>query len=77
MPQVIDLVEIASKNKSVDLERLAEGRRLTQELRQARSGVLRDKRARPLTRRRIKIIDDLDSDPRLTRLASLNKAQHK
>jgi hypothetical protein len=74
MPQTIDLADIASNNPSVDLQSLEKARKLTQELREARSsGSFRDKRARPLTRRRIRLIDDLASDPRLTRLSSLKK----
>jgi hypothetical protein len=70
MPQKIDLQEILKKNPNVDPERLSAGLKLSEELRQARSG---SKRARPLIRRRVRIVDDLRSDPRLTQLSSLRK----
>jgi hypothetical protein len=74
MPQTIDLADIAGNNPLVDLQSLEKSRKLTQELRGARlPGGLRSKRSHPLIRRRVRIIDDLANDPRLTRLASLKK----
>jgi hypothetical protein len=68
MPQKIDLAEILKNNPHVDPERLNAGLKLAEELRRSRSG---SKRARPFVRRRVRIVDDLQSDPRLVRLSSL------
>ena len=70
MPQQINLAELLSNNPKVDPERLNAGLKLAEELRKSRSG---KKRARPLVRRRVRIIDDLQSDPRLTQLSSLRQ----
>ena len=70
MPQKIDLEELLKKNPNVDPERLNAGIKLAEELRRSRSGI---KRFHPLVRRRARIMDDLQSDPRLTQLSSLRQ----
>jgi hypothetical protein len=70
MPQKINLAELLKNNPNVDPELLKVGLKLAEELRQHRSS---SKRARPFVRRRVKIIDDLQSDPRLTQLSSLRQ----
>lgn len=72
MPQKIDLEELIKNNRNVDPVRLAEGFKLAEELRRSR-GVQGSRRSRPFTRRRVRIIDDLQSDPRLTQLSSLRQ----
>jgi len=64
MPHKIDLEEIAKKNACVDLDALEEGRKLRQGLRES------PKRHRTMTtaRRRVRIDDDVSSDPRVVRL---------
>lgn len=66
MPKKIDLSEIAKKNPHVNLEELEEGRKLRQNLRQA--GTERRRGTLPNNRRRVRIDDDVSSDPRVVRL---------
>ena len=70
MPQKIDLEKIIKNNPSIDPELLNAGLKLAEELRRFRFG---NKRSRPLVRRRVRIVDDLESDPRLTQLSSLRR----
>lgn len=70
MPPKIDLAEVLKNNSDVDPELLNAGLKLAEELRRSRSG---SKRARPFVRRRVRIVDDLQSDPRLIQLSSLRK----
>lgn len=73
MPQKLDLAELLKSNPNVDFERLMEGLKLAEELRQSRSNAPGRRRTHPIARRRVRIIDDLESDPRLTQLSSLRK----
>lgn len=70
MPQKISLAEILKNNPRVDPDKLKEGLRLAEELRK-RAGVR--PKIHPLIRRRMRIVDDLSSDPRLTQLSSLRQ----
>jgi len=68
MPHPIDLKEIADKNPKVDLDRLAEGRKLLEVVRHARVRGAGCQSATPPARRRARVLDDLASDPRVVRL---------
>ncbi len=63
----IDLKDIAEKNPHVNLEDLEEGRKLRENLRQP-SGAKRRRMTSPANRRRVRIDDDVASDPRAVRL---------
>ena len=67
MPKSIDLREIAEKNPRVNVEDLEEGRKLRKRLSQA-SGAKRRRTVLPTDRRRVRIDDDVASDPRAVRL---------
>ncbi len=65
MPKSIELSEIAEKNPRVDLNALEEGRKLRQNLHQSAT---KRRTALPNDRRRVRIDDDVSSDPRAVRL---------
>ena len=68
MPAKIDLESIAKRNPKVDLVRLEEYRALRRSLgmgRRIRQSVS------PLERRRVRIVDDIESDPRVVHLPYL------
>lgn len=71
MPQPIDLEEIIKTNPKVDSEQLAESMELSKRLRDL--GFQQARPALPFTGRRARIMDDLDSDPRVTRLCDLRR----
>lgn len=68
MPPKIDLKKIAKRNPNLDLQSLEEWRKLRRRL--IKNG-LQGKRSAgrsPYQGKRARIIDDLDSDPRLVKL---------
>ena len=73
MPKTFDLAEFIKKTPTFDHERLKAGLKLAAELRRIRSKFPRGPRVSPLVRRRVRILDDLSSDPRLVQLSSLRR----
>jgi hypothetical protein len=73
MPEPIDLKELLKKNPKVDAEELSKGLKLGEDLRRARMRGRQNRFPYPFIRRRAIVLDDLDSDPRVTRLSSLNR----
>ncbi len=67
MPKNIDLKDIAEKNPQVNIEELEEGRELRKNLRHP-SAAKRRHTTFPVDRRRVRIDDDVSSDPRVVRL---------
>ena len=75
MPHKIDLTELLKNNPAVDVEELNRGLKLAEELRRVRPVGIG--RRSGVARRRVRIIDDLQSDPRVTRLSSLRLDRSK
>lgn len=73
MPQPIDLEHIIKRNPNLDPGQLAEQRKPAEALRRFGIQRRRDRLALPFSGRRARIMDDLDSDPRVTRLCDLSK----
>lgn len=73
MPEQVDLKELLRKNPKVDVDELTRGLQMGQDLRRTGVRGRQNRFSFPFTRRRAKLLDDLDSDPRVTRLASLNR----
>jgi len=73
MPQPIDFEELMRKNPHLDPAQLAEQRKLAEALRHFGRRRRRDRLALPFAGRRARIVDDLDSDPRVTRLCDLKE----
>jgi hypothetical protein len=73
MPHPIDLKEIADRNPKVDLDRLAEGRKLLELLRRAGVRGAGYRAATSRAQRRARVLDDLASDPRVVRLQRQEK----
>lgn len=68
MPRRIDLLDIADKNPRVNLKELDEGRKLRENLRRTNPRGANQRLAFPFHRRRARIVDDVNSDPRVVRL---------
>lgn len=67
MPKNIELKDIVEKNPRVSLDKLEEGRELRKNL-QRPSGTKRRHLIFPVDRKRVRIDDDVASDPRAIRL---------
>jgi hypothetical protein len=75
MAKNIDLTEIAENNPLVNVERLEEARRMREKLRQI--GSPRGRRPlSPSERRRVRIEDDILSDPKAIRLRRSSGRSH-
>ncbi len=72
MPKNIELNEIAEKNPLVSLDDLEEGRKLRENLHQI-GGAKHRRVTPPADRRRVRIDDDICSDPRAVRLQQPKK----
>jgi len=73
MPQTVDLKEVIEANPKVDPEQLAESQKLSDAMRGLGKRERGDRLALPFARRRAKIVDDLESDPRFVRLCDLKR----
>jgi hypothetical protein len=68
MPQKLTLKEIARKNPHIDLQKLDEWERMRTALKERGLSVRRPRKEFVEQETRAKIVDDIESDPRLVRL---------
>jgi hypothetical protein len=73
MPHPIDIKDILSKNPLIDIDQIETLQELAKELRRFQKLRQRDYLVLPFSGKRARITDDLDSDPRATRLCDLKK----
>lgn len=68
MPEKLTIAEILEKNPDLNLNELEQGRELRESLKESGAGAKRRYGVYPLDRRRVRVDDDIDSDPRVVYL---------
>ncbi len=69
----LDLKELLKNNPQINIEELNKGLKMAEDLRSTGMRTRPNRSIRPLIRHRVRIMDDLESDPRVTRVLALNR----